>query len=152
MKKHENPGCGTVVGGIVGVLCAVYYAVIAIGYALAAIYCFVAGLCFLIMSCLDAVFNANLVSSAPWMMWVACGAILGVATGFWTISPVYGLRSSRPAVLVIPPAVMLVVALLRGVLAMSNQPDLSPGSGGSQTTATRQLGSGLANSQARPQR
>ena len=66
---------------------------------------------------LDVVLGADLLPAAPWLIWSVWGALIGTALGFWTIAPVYGLRSRRRLIASAPFLLIALVALLRLICA-----------------------------------
>lgn len=116
-----------------GLFVAAIVAVVALGlYALAAVYCLLAALCFMVLGALDHVFAAGMLSTPPPIMWAVCGALIGSAMGFWTVAPVYGWRKRRPMIALAPVVLILLLAGIAGTThrpSAYSSPDLASGDG-----------------------
>lgn len=84
-----------------------------IHWVIAGLYCFLAAVGWGSYFTLDQFFNAAFIPSAPWVMWMIAGGMIGAALGFWTLAPVYGLRRYRLLIVLAPFFLTTVIMMIR---------------------------------------
>jgi len=82
-------------------------------FALAGIYTALAFLSVIILGVIDNIFGGFARSGNPVLMWALWGGILGASIGFWTVAPIYGVRSARPWIVSAPLLMALLLAIYR---------------------------------------
>ena len=79
-------------------------------YILAGIYTFLTSFSLVVWTTFDFAFGARAVSEFPPLMWMVWGAVLGACMAFWLSAPLYGWRSKRALILLLPLLLMVIVA------------------------------------------
>lgn len=100
---------------LIGIIAVIALVVYAVAYALAAVFCLLVGIGWLVMAIGDHAVGAGALPTAPWIPWAVAGGLLGAALGFWTMAPVYGWKNRRPLIVAIPVIIILCIAFFGGI-------------------------------------
>lgn len=77
-------------------------------YALSAIYWIIATIAYIFFAVFDVIFSAGLQPNMPAAMWIIWGGVIGGILGFWTMAPMYGMRTWRSALVVVIISVLIL--------------------------------------------
>lgn len=115
------------VGWLIGIVIVAALIFFAVAYALAAVFCLLVVIGWLVMVLGDHAVGAGALPMAPWIPWAIAGGLLGAALGFWTMAPVYGLKKKRPLIVAAPVVIIFCLACFGGVTQYAGASNQSSG-------------------------